>query len=76
MAENRTFEEILEDIENQVARLEKGNLPLEEAIDSYKKGVETVAELRSRLADAKLQISEIQSHLTELESDDSEEFEF
>lgn len=75
MAEKRTFEEILEDIENQVARLEKGNLPLEEAIESYKKGVETVAELRSRLADAKLQISEIQSHLAELESDDSEEFE-
>lgn len=75
MAEKRTFEEILEDIENQVARLEKGNLPLEEAVESYKKGVETVAELRSRLADAKLQISEIQSHLAELESDDSEEFE-
>ena len=75
MAEKRTFEEILEDIENQVARLEKGNLPLEDAIESYKKGVETVAELRSRLTDAKLQISEIQSHLAELESDDSEEFE-
>ena len=75
MAEKRTFEEILEDIESQVARLEKGNLPLEEAVESYKKGVETVAELRSRLADAKLQISEIQSHLAELESDDSEEFE-
>ena len=43
MAEKRTIEEILEDIENQVARLEKGNLPLEEAIESYKAGVETVA---------------------------------
>ena len=75
MAENRTIEEIVEDIENQVARLEKGNLPLEEAIESYKAGVETVAELRSRLSEAKLQISEIQSHLAELESDDNEEFE-
>ena len=75
MAEKRTIEEILEDIENQVARLEKGNLPLEEAIESYKACVETVAELRSRLSEAKLQISEIQSHLAELESDDNEEFE-
>ena len=74
MAENRKIEEILEDIENQVARLEKGNLPLEEAIESYKTGVETVAELRSRLSEAKLQISEIQSHLTELQSDENEEF--
>ena len=75
MAENRTIEEILEDIENQVARLEKGNLPLEEAIEAYKAGAETVAELRSRLSEAKLQISEIQSQLAELESDDNEEFE-
>ena len=71
MPEERSFEKILKDIEEQVSKLEKGNMPLEEAIESYKQGVGTIAELRARLADAKLQISEIQVHLAENEEFDS-----
>ena len=71
MSEERSFEKILKDIEVQVSKLEKGNMPLEEAIESYKQGVATIAELRSRLDDAIVQISEIQVHLAENEEFDS-----
>ena len=40
VAKNMKFEEALQALEEQVALLESGDLPLEEALDVYKYGVE------------------------------------
>ncbi|MDZ5712121.1 exodeoxyribonuclease VII small subunit [Jeotgalibacillus haloalkalitolerans] len=50
-----SFEEAVEGLEEIVAKLEEGDVPLEEAIDYYKKGVEL-----SKLCHEKLQSAEKQ----------------
>lgn len=35
-----TFEESLEELEKIVARLEQGDVPLEEALDAFQKGMD------------------------------------
>ncbi|TFE03190.1 exodeoxyribonuclease VII small subunit [Jeotgalibacillus salarius] len=50
-----SFEEAMENLEEIVAKLEEGDVPLEEAIDYYKKGVEL-----SKLCHDKLQSAEKQ----------------
>ncbi|WP_404403716.1 exodeoxyribonuclease VII small subunit [Jeotgalibacillus malaysiensis] len=53
--EKYSFEEAMEGLEEIVAKLEEGDVPLEEAIDYYKKGVEL-----SKLCHEKLQSAEKQ----------------
>ena len=40
IAKNMKFEEALQALEEQVALLESGELPLEDALDAYKYGIE------------------------------------
>ena len=48
----KTFEENLADLEEIVTNLESGNVPLEEAMEKFKKGVTLSKELEKTLSDA------------------------
>jgi exodeoxyribonuclease VII small subunit len=52
----RSFEEALAELESRVARLERGDLQLEEALQLYEQGVALIRECQSRLdaADARI----------------------
>lgn len=54
-----SFEESLEALEAIVARLEQGELPLEEAMTAYEAGVKLTAGLNHKIKDARLKIEEL-----------------
>lgn len=58
-----TFEEAMEQLEQIVEKLEEGDVPLEEAISIYKKGMEL-----SKLCHDKLK--NVEEQLTEMITDD------
>ncbi|MCR2820349.1 exodeoxyribonuclease VII small subunit [Lederbergia panacisoli] len=66
MDEKITFEEAMNNLEKIVVRLEEGDIPLEEALEIYKKGIEY-----SKLCHDKLKKAEQQ--LTKILTDDGEE---
>ncbi|MBW8348069.1 exodeoxyribonuclease VII small subunit [Bacillus sp. IITD106] len=66
MDEKITFEEAMSQLEKIVMRLEEGDIPLEEALEIYKKGIEY-----SKLCHDKLKNAEQQ--LTKILTDDGEE---
>ena len=49
MATKPTFEENLTELEQIVTALEKGNVPLEEALEQFKKGVKLSQDLQGKL---------------------------
>lgn len=53
---NLTFEEAMKQLEDIVRRLEQGDVPLEESIDLYKKGMELSALCSTKLQDAEKQL--------------------
>ncbi|MFC4356176.1 exodeoxyribonuclease VII small subunit [Chryseomicrobium palamuruense] len=53
---NLTFEEAMKQLEEIVRRLEQGDVPLEESIDLYKKGMELSALCTTKLQDAEKQL--------------------
>lgn len=53
---NLTFEEAMKQLEDIVRRLEQGDVPLEESIDLYKKGMELSALCTAKLQDAEKQL--------------------
>lgn len=59
MAEKKTFEENLADLEAIVSNLESGNVPLEEAMEKFKKGVTLSKELEKTLSDAEATVTKI-----------------
>lgn len=60
MAEKKkTFEENLADLEAIVTNLESGNVPLEEAMEKFKKGVTLSKELEKTLGDAEETVTKI-----------------
>ena len=60
MAEaKKTFEENLADLEAIVNNLESGNVPLEEAMEKFKKGVTLSKELEKTLGDAEATVTKI-----------------
>ncbi|WP_119326031.1 exodeoxyribonuclease VII small subunit [Companilactobacillus musae] len=60
MAEKKkTFEENLADLEAIVTNLESGNVPLEEAMEKFKKGVTLSKELEKTLSDAEETVTKI-----------------
>ncbi|MFC5463179.1 exodeoxyribonuclease VII small subunit [Lederbergia graminis] len=61
-----SFEEAMEQLETIVQRLEEGDIPLEEALDMYKKGIDY-----SKICHDKLKNAEAQ--LTKVLTDDGEE---
>lgn len=53
----KSFEEAVAELEQIVARLEKGDIPLEESITSFQKGIELSRYCASRLDEAEKKIS-------------------
>jgi exodeoxyribonuclease VII small subunit len=49
MQEDTTFEQALKNLEEAVARLEKGQVPLDEALDSFEAGVQSANLCRKKL---------------------------
>ncbi|HYN64741.1 MAG TPA: exodeoxyribonuclease VII small subunit [Candidatus Limnocylindrales bacterium] len=55
----RPFDELVSELQRIVQSLEAGNLPLEESIALYRRGLELHAACEARLRDAELTISEL-----------------
>ncbi|MCR5074384.1 MAG: exodeoxyribonuclease VII small subunit [Ruminococcus sp.] len=53
-----TFEENMKKLGNIVAELEKGDIPLEKAVDLYGEGVKLSAVCKKQLDEAKIKITE------------------
>ena len=49
MSKDMTFEQALKNLEEAVARLEKGQIPLDEALDSFEAGVQSANLCRKKL---------------------------
>ena len=52
----KSFEKSLDELEQIVGRLEAGDLPLEESLDLFEKGIKLSRECRERLANAERRI--------------------
>lgn len=52
----RSYEEIVDDLETVLTQLEDGGLPLDKALDAYEHGVKLSREAQQLLADAELRI--------------------
>jgi len=57
--ENITFEESLKELEEIVSRLEKGDVPLEEAIEEFSKAMKLVKYCDDKLNEARTTIAKI-----------------
>jgi exodeoxyribonuclease VII small subunit len=62
MAE-RTFEQMLADLEEHTRRLEAGGLPLNDALDLYERGISLARALREVLDQAELRVEQLSSAL-------------
>ncbi len=51
--ENKTFEQLLKELQDVVNSLESGKLSLEESVEAYKKGMTLSLECKKRLEEAK-----------------------
>ncbi len=54
-----SFEEALRELEQVVAKLERGDVPLEESIALYERGAQLKAHCEARLAEAQARIEQI-----------------
>ncbi len=64
-----TYREATAELEQVVRALESNQLELEESLELYKRGVELLASLRSRLTDAEQQVSALMGQI-EVDTDD------
>lgn len=58
-AKELTFEQSMEQLETIVSQLERGELPLEEALKSFEKGSKLVQTCQTRLNDAQMRIEKV-----------------
>ncbi|HER6318763.1 TPA: exodeoxyribonuclease VII small subunit [Streptococcus pyogenes] len=71
MSKTKTFEENLQDLETIVNKLENGDVPLEEAISEFQKGMLLSKELQKTLQAAeKTLVKMMQADGTEVDMDD------
>ncbi|EIQ82286.1 UNVERIFIED_CONTAM: exodeoxyribonuclease VII small subunit [Streptococcus canis] len=71
MSKTKTFEENLQDLETIVNKLENGDVPLEEAISEFQKGMLLSKELQKTLQEAeKTLVKVMQTDGTEVDMDD------
>ena len=54
-----SFEDALSELEGIVARLERGDAPLEESIDIYERGAKLKKHCENKLKDAQLKVDKI-----------------
>ena len=59
MSEPRSFEELQRELEEIVTRLERGDVPVDDAIALFRRGEELYKECVVRLQGAELQIEEL-----------------
>ncbi|MDE2988283.1 MAG: exodeoxyribonuclease VII small subunit [Chloroflexota bacterium] len=52
----RSYEQIVQDLEDVLTELEDGGLPLDQAVDAYERGVKLSQQAQQLLADAELRI--------------------
>lgn len=64
-----TYREAAAELEQVVRALESNQLELEESLELYKRGVELLASLRARLADAEQQVSALMGQI-EVDTDE------
>ena len=75
MAEKLTYEQALAELEEITRSMEEGDLPLEESVRAYKRGMELLKVCRSKLAraDAEIRKLEESGEMTALTSSDLRE---
>lgn len=61
MTEQRSFEELLRELDEVVARLERGDVPLDEALGLWRRGEELHRACVERLDRAELEIEELRA---------------
>jgi exodeoxyribonuclease VII small subunit len=59
MSEERSFEELQRELEEIVTRLERGDVPVDEAIALFRRGEELYAACVERLQGAELRVEEL-----------------
>lgn len=59
MSEERSFEELQRELEEIVAKLERGDVPVDDAIALFRRGEELYRTCVQRLEDAELRIEEL-----------------
>ena len=69
-----SFEAALAEIENIVARMETGQLPLDESLSAYRRGAELLQYCQARLQEAQQQVKVLEAGtLQNLDGEDSAE---
>jgi exodeoxyribonuclease VII small subunit len=61
----RSFEELLADLEKSIARLADGSAPLEDLVAAHQQALRLLAEAQSRLAELKARAGETAKSLSE-----------
>ncbi len=69
MTPERTFEELQRELDELVARLERGDVPLDEALALWERGEELYRACAERLDRAELRIEELRLGVSRLEGD-------
>lgn len=59
MAEQMTFEQNMGQLEKLVARMEQGEVPLDEALKAFEQGMKLVAVCKEQLAQAELKVEKV-----------------
>ena len=55
--EEKTFEQMMEELSNIVEQLENGKLTLDDAVKKYQEGIELSNQLKKKLEEAKLVVT-------------------
>jgi exodeoxyribonuclease VII small subunit len=63
--EETSFEQLVEELQALVSRLEAGNLPLDESLRLYERGVTLARQANERLEGAERRVEVLQRSLTE-----------
>lgn len=66
MAKKQTFETGMSELETLTARLETGDMTLDETMKTYEKGVTLAAQLKRQLEDSRKRIEQIDPETAEI----------
>ena len=70
MNEKVTFEQSLKKLEDAVTRLEKGTIPLDEALSCFEEGVQNANLCRQKLREVELQVKVLVDQADDFQLDD------
>lgn len=76
MSEEKTFEQQMDELEEIVNKLEQGDIPLEEALSQFQKGIQLSKKLQDKLENAETTLAHViddQGNETIFEKEDSNE---